>query len=138
MRRTKEEYADVTEIINRLFDGEEMSQTWKQDGKTMEFPGDLEFDMDDATTILEELGVDHAKERVDWFNIVDLTVDEILDLIEVEFDFLECDQCGKLITVGRPESYDNFQGVVDDEYRWIELPDKTVNLHWPECCPKWL
>jgi len=88
---------------------------WGEEEKPGEFVGailnwnskDLFWRMENAIGYLENLDVENAKERIEWFNISILGPDDLVILANVPFEVIKCDVCG-----------DNYHlADVDDEFQ---------------------
>lgn len=76
---------DVWEVLQGLSDDTDIADgSWSVSG---------------ATRCLESLSVTWPEERVEWFNIAVLDLDDILALSNVDFDMRECDVCDDLYHV---------------------------------------
>jgi len=65
----------------------------------------------EAEDVLSELDVSNPGERVEWYNVSTLDIEDLVDLANVEFEVLACQICEEKGFVGHPEDWDKFQGV---------------------------
>lgn len=76
---------------------------------------DKTVNMNTAIDILRDANVPDAKERVEWFNVMTLDLDDLILLSNVEFQVRHCDHCGAQEYWGDPDDWDLFQGVSGNE-----------------------
>ncbi len=72
-----------------------------------------------------ELGEDSAQALYDWYNTTEPNKEDLDKLIKLwennEFSYWECDLCGEIFSQGDPSSWDDFQGVCQDEGGPVEI-----------------
>ena len=71
--------------------------------------------MAEASSLLDDLGVENAQERVEWYNCGELNAEDMERLANVKFNLIECDVCDEGIPQGWPDNWDYFQGVLQGE-----------------------
>ena len=96
---------------------------------------------EDAIGILDQLGVENPKERVEWLNCTELDGTSLLALANVCFMVEECDLCGGKEFKGIPNNWDAFQGVLQGEGGVNEINGKEKYIcadcfveHYPLFC----
>ena len=76
----------------------------------------------EAGGYLEYMGVPHARERVEWLNIMLFDQEDIEALAQLErFEVRECNNCGEVEYWADPNDWSLFQGVFGNEgfVNWI-------------------
>lgn len=71
--------------------------------------------------LIESCGIETADALVEWYNIrpEDLDLDDMQRLVALDtagqFYFFDCGSCGEPVRYACPDSWNNFQGVNQDE-----------------------
>lgn len=86
---------------------------WEPDFQEEWFETDLNHYK--LASILDELGVDHPAERLEWYNVASPSIGDFIALANVEFKVITCEKCGDEGFFGYPKDWKQFQGVCQAE-----------------------
>lgn len=69
----------------------------------------------ELASLLDELEVDYPNERLLWYNQINLSIDDLVDVANVDFLVYTCERCGKEGYIGFPKEWNKFQGVLQGD-----------------------
>ena len=86
----------------------------------------------------EELPSEVQKDLTEWFNVIDPSNKDKQLLLELyqdnRFRAWDCPECGDRVYNGDPDSYDNFQGVLNQDFSYFGNTDKFTEEYINAMC----